>query len=262
VVPIDVIGPARRLEHSDIIDPVASYEKHAAGRRAVFFAASKPHGRSLLERLGSDAGYVDGDTPTEERRATLARFERGDLKKLVNVFVLTEGWDCPPAEVCVIARGCSSAGTFIQMVGRVRRPHPGKERALLIDCKGATYEHGLPDAERVFSLEGLPIRLAGNQPTLRQCPACGFVFEVAPVCERCGYVFPVEKRETREKQGELRAVDRVTPENSKRTFLRSQLEKARAEGKKAGWAAYRFKWRFGHWPNPAWLKEEQVNLGA
>lgn len=254
LVPIDVIGPSQRLDHSDILDPVHAYQKHGGGRRAVFFAASKPHGRMLTKRLGEGTGYVDGDTPSRERAATLLRFESGDLTRLVNVFVLTEGWDCPPAEVCVIARGCSSPGTYIQMVGRVRRPHPGKLRALLIDCKGATYEHGLPDAERVFSLEGLPIRQA-NPLGLRQCPQCGAVMELAPGCERCGYVFAVEpKALPRELRGEPRRIDNVTPENSKRAYLLSQLGRAKAEGKKPGWAAYRFRWRFGHWPNPAWLR--------
>lgn len=258
LVPIDVVGPATRLDHSDILDPVHAYESHAAGRRAVFFAASKPHGRMLAKRLGGDTGYVDGDTPADERRLVLSMFESGDLTRLVNVFVLTEGWDCPPAAVCVMARGCSSPGTYIQMVGRVRRPHPGKSRALLIDCKGATYEHGLPDAERVFSLEGLPIRQA-NPIGLRQCPQCGGVFELAPRCDRCGFLFPIAgKGAIREVQAELRPIDNVTPENSKRAYLRSQLRRAKAEGKKPGWAAYRFRWRFGHWPNPAWLRERSA----
>jgi DNA repair protein RadD len=258
LVPVDVVGPAKRLEHSDIIDPVSAYEKHAPGRRAVFFAGTKQHGRDLLARLGERAGYVDGETPADERARLLAQFEAGEIIKLVNVFVLTEGWDCPPAEVCVLARGLSSAGAFIQTTGRVRRPFPGKARALLIDCKGAVYEHGLPDDERVFSLEGLPIRLKGG-PGLRQCPQCGAVFELAPVCERCAYSFPVEQKTVREKQGELRTVDNVTPENSKRAFLREQLSKAKRDGKKPGWAAYRFKWRFGFWPNPAWMKEERTD---
>ena len=260
LVPIDVVGPPKRLEHSDIVDAAAAYQKHGNNRPAVFFAASKPHGRDLLERLGSSADYVDGSTPQEERKRVLAAFESGELKQLVNVFVLTEGWDCPPAEVCVLGRGCSSMGTFLQIIGRVRRPSPetGKSRALLIDCKGAVYEHGLPDADRVFSLEGLPIRLA-KSVGLRQCPKCGAVFELLPVCERCSYEFPVERKTVREVSQELRTVDRVTPENTKREFLRQQLSKARSEGKKPGWAAYRYRWRFGHWPNPAWLREEKTH---
>lgn len=257
LVPIDVIGPPRRLSDADILDPVRAYQRYSPPGRAVFFAASRPHGLALAERLGPLTGYVDGDTPAEERRVTLARFAVGDLIRLVNVFVLTEGWDCPPANICVIARGCSSPGTYIQMVGRVRRPHPGKERALLIDCKGATWEHGLPDAERVFSLDGIPIRQAAPA-SLRQCPQCGMVFETARTCDRCGYVFAVDRRPIREIAAELRPVDKVTPEDTKREFLSTQLARARAEKKKPGWAAYRFRWRFGHWPPPAWMKEARV----
>jgi DNA repair protein RadD len=256
LVPIDVVGPHKRLEGSDITAPVEAYEKHGGGRPFVLFASSKVHGLELSRRLGDGVRYIDGETPADLRKETLDALERGKLRGVVNVFVLTEGWDCPLVEVCIIARGCASVATFIQMVCRVRRPSPGKERALLIDCKGAVFEHGLPDDERVFSLDGRPITRSEKLAPLRQCPRCAAVFELAPVCVRCWYEFPVEKRETREVKTELRRVDAVTPEGSKRAFLRGQLSKARALGHKPGWAAHRFRARFGHWPQPAWLKEE------
>jgi superfamily II DNA or RNA helicase len=254
LVPIDVIGPPHRLDKTNILDPVAQYEKHGAERPFVCFAASRAHGKELAARFGDGVAYVDGDT--KDRDKILHALEQGRLRGVVNVFVLTEGWDCPPVEVCVLARGCESAATFIQMVGRVRRPHEGKSGSLLIDCKGAVYEHGLPDSERVFSLRGNPIRLADGLPPIRQCPQCAAVFPTAPSCERCGYVWPIDRHEVREVSGEARPVDNVTPESAKHAFLRGQLAKARVDGKKPGWAAYRFRWRFGHWPPPAWLKEE------
>lgn len=259
LVPIRVIGPPRRLDSTDIIDPIAALEKHAPNRKAVIFASSVAHGRELARRLGSDAGYIDGKTSSDERAATLRDFEAGRLRVLVNVFVLTEGWDCPSVEVCVLARGCSSAAAFLQQIGRIRRPHPGKEDCLLIDCKGAVHEHGMPDDSRIYSLSGKPIAVDKALPPVRQCPSCGAVFRMRPVCERCEYVFPVIAA-PRERKGELARIDNVTPESSKRGFFRAQLAKAAAEGRKPGWAMHRYRWRFGYWPPQQWLKEEGATV--
>ena len=255
LVPITVIGPPSRLEGSDIVDPVASLEKYAPNRKAVLFASSVAHGRELARRLGSDAGYIDGTTDPAERAATLRDFDAGRIRVLVNVFVLTEGWDCPSVEVCVMARGCSSPATFLQMIGRIRRPSPGKTDCLLIDCKGAVHQHGMPDDSRVYSLAGRPITVDKALPAVRQCPSCGAVFRMRPVCERCEYVFPVAEK-PRERKAELQRVDNVTPESSKRAFFKSQLLKGAAQGHKPGWAMHRYRARFGYWPPQQWIKEE------
>lgn len=255
LVPITVIGPPCRLEGADIVDPIASLEKYAPNRKAVIFASSVAHGRELVSRLGSDAGYVDGKTGADERAETLRSFESGRIRVLINVFVLTEGWDCPSVEVCVLARGCSSMAAFLQMIGRVRRPSPGKRDCMLIDAKGAVHRHGMPDDSRAYSLTGKPIAVDKALPAVRQCPACGAVFRMRAVCERCSYVFPVAAQPV-ERKAELKQIDNVTPESSKRAFFRSQLEKAAEQGKKPGWAMHRYRWRFGYWPPQQWLKEE------
>jgi DNA repair protein RadD len=253
LVPIDVIGPPSRLAGAELADPAAAMAKHARGRKAVVFASSAAHGRALAESLAAD--YIDGDTSAAERAETLAAFAASEAGVLVNVFVLTEGWDCPSVEVCVLARGCSSTGAFLQMVGRVGRPSPGKTRALLIDCKGAVHQHGLPGDARVYSLHGRPIATDKGLPALRQCPRCGAVFRASPSCERCGYVFPPPSLPAAVR-AELNQIDNVTPEASKRAFFRQQLQRARAANKKPGWAMHRFRWRFGYWPPQAWIREE------
>lgn len=258
LVPITVVGPPTRLEGSDLVDPVSALAHHAPNRQAVVFASSVAHGRELVARFGAGAGYVDGKTPADERAETLKAFEAGRLHVLVNVFVLTEGWDCPSAEVCVIARGCSSSATFLQMVGRVRRPSSGKADCLLIDCKGAVHQHGMPDDQRIYSLTGKPIAVDKALPAVRQCPSCGAVFRMRPSCERCGYEFPVQAPPA-ERKAELQRIDTVTPESSKRAFFRMQLEKAAEQGKKPGWAMHRYRWRFGYWPPQQWLKEERAS---
>lgn len=99
------------------------------GRRALVFAASVAHAERLCDifnrhRAGC-AGWVCGKTDKDERRKTLAAFSAGKLQYVVNVGVLTEGFDDPGVEVVVMGRPTKSRALYAQMVGRATRPLPG-----------------------------------------------------------------------------------------------------------------------------------------
>lgn len=111
-----------------------------------------------LRAAGVRATTVDADTPTTVRRQAFAAFDRGELDVLASPMALSEGFDSPRAEVCVLDRACHGVGLYLQCAGRVLRPHPGKESALLLDCRGASERHGAPTEDRVYSLEGIGIR--------------------------------------------------------------------------------------------------------
>ena len=248
LVPCDVVAPPKKTR-SLSMDPVEAHRKYAEGRPAVVFARGVKEGRELTDAFtaaGLPAGFVDGATAPDERRATLQRFERGELAVLVNVFVLCEGWDCPPAAVCILARGCNSVATYLQMIGRVLRPSPatGKARALLIDLRGAVFTHGLPDEGRVFSLEGKPIS-SGDAP-VKTCLSCGHVCPIALlVCPTCSEAFAV-------RDNDACGLRRIGVADRERGFFVDSLEKARERGYKPGWAARRFVEKFGRFPSKLW----------
>src|SRR5690606_40419450 len=85
---------------------------------------------------GISTEVVTGSTPVEERQEIFKRYQERETQVLANCMVLTEGWDMPQAEVAVIARPTQSRGRFIQMAGRVLRPLPGKDKALILDVVG------------------------------------------------------------------------------------------------------------------------------
>jgi superfamily II DNA or RNA helicase len=179
----------------------------------------------------------------DDRVEALDAFARGAVEVLANVFVLTEGWDCPRAEVCILARGCDHVGTFLQMVGRVLRPHPGKVRALLIDLRGVVHKHGCPDELRQFSLEGRAI--SGAAPT-KDCPQCGA--EVAlgvRLCEECRYEFP-------QRSIDFAPLRRLTVADRERLAFKHALGLARSRGWSDGYAVHRFRERFGRNPWGLW----------
>lgn len=252
LVPCDVVAAP---PGSEMADPVAALEEHGKGRPAVVFAASVDHAEALARAIPS-AAHVDGEMPAEMRAERLAAFADGALQTLVNVHVLTEGWDCPRAAVAVVARGCSAASTWLQMVGRVLRPHPGKARALVIDCRGAVYQHGLPGDERRWSLEGDAHSMPERLPALRQCPQCGGVARSAPECPACGWAFPPPEP-PRAKRLEMRRVDTVAPESERRAYYRAMLARCAARGHNPGAAAHLFRARYGHWPQRGWAQKHE-----
>jgi len=71
------------------------------------------------------ARRVSQDTPKPERRQMLQDFAAGRFQYLVNVGVLTEGFDEPGVEMVAITRPTKSRSLYSQMIGRGTRPLPG-----------------------------------------------------------------------------------------------------------------------------------------
>jgi len=174
LVPCEVVQPSRPVRKL-AQEPVAAYLAHAPGRSAVVFAPHVKAAQAFAEgfaRAGIEAGVVHGGMGKDERDTTLARFASGQLRVVVNVMVLTEGWDAPIADVCILARKVGSRSLFLQMVGRVLRPFPGKTGALLVDLVGAVRAHGDPAEPSVYSLDGVACTRKGAVDALRTCRVC------------------------------------------------------------------------------------------
>lgn len=236
LVPCRVFRPNGALQGGLARDPVGAYLAHGEGGSAFFFCPTvkDAHATSaLLTAMGVPADVIDQGTPAEARRATLAAFRNGAVKAICNVFTMTEGVDVPDARVCVLARGVGHVSPYLQMVGRILRPAPGKDTGILIDLPGASYDHGLPTADREYSLTD-GIRLTAGPGALRVCVACGMTFPSGPTCPRCGQVLKEDRRPLRIYNRELAEVfaGSDTPADAKR----SELDRLLAEREKRGWA--------------------------
>ncbi|HEY6037041.1 MAG TPA: DEAD/DEAH box helicase [Kofleriaceae bacterium] len=191
LVPCEVARPDAVLEPKHIAQhPLAAYRAHAPGQQGFLFARSVEEAETYAREF-TEAGIrtvaVHADTKADDRAAALAGFRSGHVRMLANVYVFTEGTDLPMAQCCILARGASTPGIFLQMVGRVLRPWDGggraprKTSATLIDLRGISHLHGMPEDERIYSLDGRGIALAG-----RVCKVCGQPVEEYP-CGKCGY---------------------------------------------------------------------------
>lgn len=82
------------------------------------------------------AEVLTGETESRKREDILSRFKSGSLKCVVNVGVLTIGFDYPELETILIARSTMSLALYYQIIGRAMRPHLNKESAWIVDLGG------------------------------------------------------------------------------------------------------------------------------
>jgi superfamily II DNA or RNA helicase len=159
------------LASSSPAETARAYLEHAAGRPGILFAPTVEVAHLFthaLQAVGVRACAVYGAMPTDERRAVLADYEAGHVDVLCNCMVLTEGFDSPRAEVAIIARPTTSAPLYVQMVGRVLRPFPGKLRALVLDMVGASAVHRLAT---LATLAGTRVEIKDGQGLLEAIDA-------------------------------------------------------------------------------------------
>ena len=173
---------------------------HTQDRHSVLvFAAGVQHAlhvQRVLGEIGHECGFVCGETLPFERAETLRRFRDGQLKFLVNVNVLTTGFDAPNIDCVALLRPTNSPGLYYQMVGRGFRLHPSKDNCLVLDFAGNILRHGPVDALQVKDRAN-----GGGEAPAKECPQCQAVIHAAyAVCPECGYEFPAREREKHERE--------------------------------------------------------------
>jgi len=79
---------------------------------------------------------LTGDTEQALRDKILAQFKAGAIRCVINVGVLTTGFDYPELEAVLIGRSTMSLALYYQIVGRGMRPFPTKESCWITDLGG------------------------------------------------------------------------------------------------------------------------------
>lgn len=93
----------------------------------MIFASTVEHAREVHGLLPSgEAALVSAETPAAERDALIEAFKQQQLRYLVNVAVLTTGFDAPHVDLIAILRPTESVSLYQQIVGRGLRLAPAK----------------------------------------------------------------------------------------------------------------------------------------
>jgi len=225
---------------------VQHWMAHAQGIRTVVFAVSIAHSRHIVDcflKAGIPSEHLDGGTPTAERDAILGRLERGETMVVGSVMTLCEGWDQPSVKCAILARPTKSTGLYLQQAGRILRPWNGL-RAILLDHAGCVLEHGLPQDERPFSLDGAGKIDKKDLPKKpRVCPSCQAVVPLRVLCcPECKKPMPVVLEMPEETAGEL---VEAAPEHPHRAVWDELCATAAAKNYRRGWVYHAYKARFG-----------------
>ena len=170
---------------------VEFWQNVAAGRQTIAYAVSQGHACNLVKAfrdkgIAADLILSTSKIPQSKRERVKGDFEARRITVLVNVAVVTEGFDLPDASCVMMSRPTKSLALYLQMVGRgLRRKDDGGD-CLILDLAGNAYEHGLPDKEREWSLAARGNPVAG-EPPVSHCPKCYFTTHPARhKCPECG----------------------------------------------------------------------------
>lgn len=203
-----VVGPsgdwtsgqaAEAVEAAGIVgDIAANYLKYAAGNLGLTFAPDLVTAGRICEQYrqaGVPSEVIHGDMDWRDRRELLRRFKAREVLQLVAIDVVSEGFDVPHIEVVTFCRPTKSLGLYRQQFGRVLRPAPGKEYAIVIDHVGNYLEHqGGPETPILWSLDRRQSRASSNVEAdgldrYRICPNCTRpMAQFLRSCPHCGYM--------------------------------------------------------------------------
>ncbi len=121
-------------------DAVAQACQLARKRKSwLVFAAGIKHANEIINELRAqriNAEMILGETESEQRSERIERFRNGEIRALVNVGVLTTGFDAPALDCIISMRPTMSQVLWQQILGRGMRLAVGKENCLLLDFVG------------------------------------------------------------------------------------------------------------------------------
>ncbi|MBD66313.1 MAG: ATP-dependent helicase [Halobacteriovoraceae bacterium] len=148
----------------NIVDITENYKRQGV----MIFSSSVKHAHEIMQHLPEgEAKLVIGDTENSDRDQIIEEFKLRKFKYLVNVSVLTTGFDAPHVDVIAILRPTDSVSLYQQIIGRGLRLDPHKTDCFILDYTGVGHDIYSPEiGEKKPSKESVPV--------LIECPKCTF----------------------------------------------------------------------------------------
>lgn len=162
---------------------VSDIVAQARERRGVLiFAATVQHAKEVLASLPPEiSAIVTGETT--DRKTVLKRFLAQKIKYIVNVGVLTTGFDATHVDLVAILRKTESVGLLQQIIGRGLRLHEGKRDCLVLDYTSNLEDH-CPHGDLFAPKVKAKTKKEKGEPVEAECPSCGYAnqFSINPDC--------------------------------------------------------------------------------
>ena len=163
-----------------IVEHIISQAEHRQG--VMIFTASVRHAQEIIKLMPDQkAALIIGDTSSEERNYLVEKFKNRELKFLVNVSVLTTGFDAPHVDLVAILRPTESVSLYQQIVGRGLRLFPEKKDCLILDYTGQGHDIFTPEiSEKKPNADSEIVEVI--------CPDCSFKNQFWGKRDPSGYV--------------------------------------------------------------------------
>ena len=266
-----------------VADTVSTWLRLGEDRPTLCFAVDRSHARKLadeFEAAGVPTAYVDANTPRDERERINGRLLNGQVKVICNIATMTTGVDLD-VRCIVLARPTKSEILYTQIIGRGLRTAEGKADCLILDHSDTTLRLGFVSDIHHERLD-MGTHQAGKSqarekaaPLPKECSACSYLKPAGiHKCPSCGFA--------PERQSRIEATDGdLVPLSGKRKagisghtqqqVYSMLLWTAQERGYKPGFAAWKFKARFGNWPRGlsdvpmepdgpflSWMRSDQI----
>ncbi len=172
-----------KMAIKEIIAKGANYKKW------LVFAIDIEHAENIAEELGQNGipTMVIHSKMDFDRDIVISHYKSGTFRAMVNVNVLTTGFDDEEIDLIALLRPTKSPVIHIQTIGRGLRPAPGKDHCLILDFAGNTERLG-PINDIVPKKKGKGC--ATGEPITKRCPSCDTIHHpTVKICDFCGHVF-------------------------------------------------------------------------
>lgn len=167
--------------------------KGVGRKQWLFFAIDMKHADHIAEWLNRNGKRtIVVHSKMEEygfdRDKVIADIKDFKYDAIVNVDILTTGFDHPAIDLIGILRPTESPVLHVQIGGRGSRTYDGKLDCLVLDF-ARNFERLGPINDPLIKVKGKG--KDGGEPPMKQCPSCDtMVLAQARKCPECGHVFP------------------------------------------------------------------------
>ncbi len=132
----------RAYKQQDIGGKIIKRISELPERKSILIAVpSIDEAKELSTRLPSCEAIFSG-MPDADRDRIISDFKSGKLRIVVQVTILSVGFDHPQLDCIITGRPTASLSWWYQFVGRVTRIHPEKLNGLVIDFVGSVPKFG------------------------------------------------------------------------------------------------------------------------
>lgn len=133
---------ARAYENQNIEDKIVKKVRELEDRKSILVAVPTIEQATKLAGRIPMAAVVTGETPTQDRNRIIEEFRNQKIRVIVQVNVLTVGFDYPELDCLITARPTASISWWYQFVGRGTRIHEKKKDCLVVDFVGSVERFG------------------------------------------------------------------------------------------------------------------------